>query len=65
MSNIVKNLLGFVSVLVGPFLIGIAYTTNFTSPLMGNLIGLTGAALFFGGGVYLFIKFMRWIINGI
>jgi len=63
MNNIAKNLLGFVSVIIGPFIIAIAYTTEFTSPLAGNLITLTGAALFFGGGIYLFIKFMRWLIN--
>jgi hypothetical protein len=58
-----KNFLGFVSVLIGPFLIAIAYTTNFTSSFVGNVVMLAGIVLFFGGIIYLFIKFMRWLVN--
>jgi hypothetical protein len=65
MSNIAKNFLGFVSVIVGSIIFSIAYVTDFTSlPLVGSLVLLSGIVLFFGGGIYLFIKFMRWLING-
>lgn len=63
MSNIFKNFLGFICMLVGPVLIAIAYTTNLTYSFVGNATVLTGTALFLCGVIYLFIKFTRWLFN--
>ena len=63
MSNTFKNFIGFACVIVGPFLIALAYSTNLTYSFVGNAIVLTGTALLLAGGVYLCIKFMRWFAN--
>ena len=63
MNSILKNFLAVLSVLLGPFIIGITYVTNFSSSFVANVVVLTGAVLLFGGAIYLFIKFMRWLVN--
>jgi len=63
MSNVFKNFLGFVCVLVGTILIALAYTTNLTYSFVGNAIFLAGTVLMLSGGVYLIVKVMKWYVN--
>jgi len=62
-NNMIKTLLAFMALIVGPFLIAIAYATNFQSFWIENSVVLIGVGLIVWGALYLFIKFMRWLTN--
>lgn len=63
MSNTVKNILGFVSVIAGLTMLGIYNNSDVSSDTTGKVISNIGVVLFVVGGYYLLIRFKSWIFN--